>query len=316
MPAPPEDDFGFAPEHDVPVPYLQRIRDYYVALGYGAPYRWAHYRDVPFARLRKPLARSRVALVTTAAPVVPGMGDQGPWAPYNAKPKFYTVYGLDSGRDHDMAVSHVAIDFKHTSREDQRTFFPLPALREAAARGRIGEVAPHAFGIPTNRSHRVTLGIDCPELLARCKADGIDAAVLVPNCPVCHQTVTLAARLLEENGIATVVMACARDIVEHVGAPRVLFSDFPLGNGAGRPRDPKSQAETLELALAVLETAPAPRTTVQSPLRWSADPGWKLDYSNAARMTAEEIAAKRAEFDAQKAIATGLREAQGLNRKK
>ena len=315
MPAPRDEYYGFAPPHDVPIPYLQRIRDYYVALGYGAPYQWAHYADVPFTRLGKPLAQARVALVTTAAPVVPGMGDQGPWAPYNAKPKFYSVYGLDSGLDHDMAVSHVAIDFKHTSREDQRTFFPLPALREAARRGRIGAVAPHVLGIPTNRSHRVTLGIDCPQLLARCKADAVDAAVLVPNCPVCHQTATLAARLLEANGIATVVMACARDIVEHVGAPRVLFSDFPLGNGAGRPHDPKSQAETMELALALIEVAPAPRTTVQSPLRWSDSADWKLDYSNAARMSAEEIAAKRAEFDAQKAIATALRDAQGLNRK-
>src|SRR5438067_1047541 len=55
-------------------------------------------------------------------------------------------------------------------------------------------------------------------------------------------------------------MGCAKDIVEHVGVPRFLFSDFPLGNPAGRPNDPQSQAFTLELALRVLEAAPAPRT--------------------------------------------------------
>ena len=66
--------------------------------------------------------------------------------------------------------------------------------------------------------------------------------------------------MLEESGIATVVMGCAKDIVEHVGVPRLSFSDFPLGNAAGRPKDSKSQAFTLELALKVLETAPAPRT--------------------------------------------------------
>ena len=316
MPAPNDEEFGFAPAHDQPIPYLQRIRDYYMALGYGARYQWAHYACVPFTRLRKPLRDCRVTLVTTAAPVVPGMGEQGPWAPYNAKPKFYSVYSLDSDRDHDLAVSHVAIDFKHTSREDQRTYFPLSALRAAATDGRIGEVAPHVYGIPTNRSHRITLGVDCPDLLARCKADAVDAAVLVPNCPVCHQTVSLAARLLEENGIATVVMGCARDIVEYVGVPRLLFSDFPLGNGAGRPNDPASQAETMELALALLELAPASRSALQSPLRWSHDPDWKLDYSNPERMTPEDIAAKRAEFDAQKAIATALRDAKGLNRTK
>jgi len=61
---------------------------------------------------------------------------------------------------------------------------------------------------------------------------------------VCHQTVSLAARHLEANGISTVIMGCAKDIVEHCGVPRFLFSDFPLGNSAGRPFDVESQARS------------------------------------------------------------------------
>ena len=125
---------------------------------------------------------------------------------------------------------------------------------------------------------------------------------------MCHQTVGLAARHLEANGIPTVIIGCAKDIVEYVGVPRFLFSDFPLGNPAGRPHDPESQAFTLDLALRVLESAPAPRTTVQSPLRWSEDPAWKLDYSNIDRLSPEEIARRRAEFDRQKEIAKTIRD--------
>jgi len=124
---------------------------------------------------------------------------------------------------------------------------------------------------------------------------------------VCHQTVCLAARHLEANGIPTVIMGCAKDIVEYVGVPRFLFSDFPLGNPAGRPHDPPSQAVTLELALRLLEAAPAPRTTLQSPLRWSTDPSWKRDYSNIALLSLEEIARRRAEFDRGKEIAQRAR---------
>ena len=119
---------------------------------------------------------------------------------------------------------------------------------------------------------------------------------------------SLAARHLEANGIPTVIMGCAKDIVEHVGVPRFLFSDFPLGNPAGKPRDSGSQDFTLELALQVLETAPAPRTTVQSPLRWRDNPDWKLDFSNIARLSPEEIARRRAEFDRQKEIAKTIRD--------
>jgi hypothetical protein len=119
--------------------------------------------------------------------------------------------------------------------------------------------------------------------------------------------VSLAARHLEENGIPTIVMGCAKDIVEYVGVPRLLFTDFPLGNPAGRPHDRQSQDFTLDLALRVLETAPAPRTTVQSPLRWGTSPDWKLDYSNIARLSPEEIARRRAEFDRGKEIAKSVR---------
>ena len=125
---------------------------------------------------------------------------------------------------------------------------------------------------------------------------------------MCHQTVSLAARYLEEHGIPTVVMGCAKDIVEYVGVPRFLFSDFPLGNPTGRPHDSESQALTLELALRVLETAPGPRTTVQNPLRWSDNPDWKLDYSNVARLSPEEIARRRAEFDREKEKARAIRD--------
>jgi hypothetical protein len=114
--------------------------------------------------------------------------------------------------------------------------------------------------------------------------------------------VSLAARYLEEHGIPTVIMGCAKDIVEHCGVPRFLFSNFPLGNSAGRPFDEASQAETLELALRVLETAPAARTTVQSPQRWREDADWKLDYNNLAKLTPEDIAERRREFDVVKAV--------------
>ena len=126
---------------------------------------------------------------------------------------------------------------------------------------------------------------------------------------MCHQTVSLAARHLEEHGIPTVIMGCAKDIVEHCGVPRFLFSDFPLGNSAGRPFDAGSQVQTLELALRVLEQAPAARTTVQSPLRWSADASWKRDYLDLTKLSPESIAGRRKEFDVVKTVARAKREA-------
>lgn len=91
---------------------------------------------------------------------------------------------------------------------------------------------------------------------------------------------SLAARHFEENGIPTVVIGSARDIVEHCGVPRFVFSDFPLGNPCGHPWDREMQAATLRLALDVLEGATGPRTTVTSPFGWKPeDPDWRDRYN-------------------------------------
>jgi hypothetical protein len=288
---------------DEPIAYMQRTRDYYLALGYGAPYEWASFAEVPFTPLAKPLAECTVALVTTAAPYQPDKGDQGPGAPYNAAAKFYEVYTAPTDETPDLRISHIAIDRDHTTAEDMGSYFPLAALQNAAKAGQIGKVADQFFGLPTNRSQRTSIDVDAPALLAHCQKRNIDAAVLAPNCPVCHQSVSISARILEQAGIATVIMGCAKDIVEHVGVPRFLFSDFPLGNAAGRPNDPASQVATLAMALNMLETAQHPRSTRQSDLRWLGAADWKDDYSNPAKLSPEEIARRKQAFDAGKATA-------------
>ena len=175
------DDLEFPPEHDVPIPYRHRIGSYYQTLGYGKPYRWAQYRDVPFTPLKKPLKDSRVVLITTAAPYQPDAGDQGPRAPYNSAAKFYKVYTAPIEGEPDVRISHIGIDRKHTTAEDVNTWFPLKQMKRLAAEGRIRELAPEFIGAPTNRSQKVTIEQDCVDILANARRLGADAAVIVAN---------------------------------------------------------------------------------------------------------------------------------------
>ena len=176
----PETRAVFAAEHDAPIPYMQRTRDYYMTLGF-TPYRWAHFAEVPFTPLPTPLSRARVALITTAAPFQPAAGDQGPGAPYNSGAKFYKVYSIPTASVPDLRISHVGYDRLHTTAADINTYLPLARMKDAAAAGRIGTLGPRVHGAPTNRSHRVTMETDVPEMLRRCQEDGVDAAVLVPS---------------------------------------------------------------------------------------------------------------------------------------
>lgn len=289
---------------DPPIDYIARTHAWYGALGY-APYRYAEHAEAPFAPLGRRLAQARVALLTTAAPYRPELGDQGPGAAYNAAAKFYEVWSQPADAPFDLRVSHVAVDQAHLS-DDQACWFPLAALQRALAAGRVGELSARVHGVPTNRSQRHTIEVDAPAVVARVREDRADAAVLVANCPVCHQTMTLVARALEAAGVATVVVGAAKDIVEQAGAPRFVFSDVPLGNAAGLPHDLASQDLVTATALSALETAVAPRTTVQTPLVWPVA-GWKRDYMNLDALTPEEIVRRRAENEASRVVAAGLR---------
>src|SRR4029450_672827 len=61
---------AFAAEHDAPIPYMQRTRDYYQVLGFR-PYRWGHFVGGPFTAVG-PLRRGPVHTVARAAG--PGTG--------------------------------------------------------------------------------------------------------------------------------------------------------------------------------------------------------------------------------------------------
>lgn len=89
---------------------------------------------------------------------------------------------------------------------------------------------------------------------------------------------SLVARHLEANGVPTVVVGSARDIVEQCAVPRFLFTDFPLGNPAGKPGDAPMQRAILSMALDLLESARHPLTTVQTPFQWDATGAWRTTY--------------------------------------
>jgi hypothetical protein len=162
------------------IPYIDRTRTYYGTLGYPA-YQWAAFDDVPFAELNKPVADSRLALITTAAPYREELGDQGPGAAYNAAAKFFTVYTAPVDPPPNLRISHLGYDRRHTSADDPNTWLPIARLNEAVAEGALGELAGNLVGVPTNRSQSITSEQDAPAALAACLDQRADIALLVPS---------------------------------------------------------------------------------------------------------------------------------------
>lgn len=160
--------------------YIQRTRAYYKALGYPA-YQWASHPQDTFTPLAMPLAQAKLGLVTTAAPFVPDLGDQGPGARYNAAAKFFEVFTASVTPPPDLRISHIAYDRAHCQAKDANGWLPITALQQAKDASLIGELAPRLVGAPTNRSQRVTITQDAPAVLAACRTLAVDAVLLVPT---------------------------------------------------------------------------------------------------------------------------------------
>ena len=157
------------------VSYIDRTREFYAAQGYGKPYQWAHHRDAPFTPLRKPLADSRITVVTTASPFL------GQAATDGVLRGSKTVWSGETGATPErLYTEDLAWDKEATHTDDVESFVPLSHLREAARKGRVGSLAPRFHGVPTDYSQRRTREQDAPEVLSRCVEDGVDVALLVP----------------------------------------------------------------------------------------------------------------------------------------
>jgi D-proline reductase (dithiol) PrdB len=161
----------------VAVSYIDKSREYYLAQGYGNPYKWAHFADVPFTPLKKPLADSRVALITTAS-LIPGGAAVDPDPEEMPAPSAYCAPSDPAPKR--LYTQHRFWDKDATHTDDLDSFFPIHRLRAYEDEGRIGSISPRFYGVPTDYSQRRTNEQDAPQVLAWCREDDVDVAILVP----------------------------------------------------------------------------------------------------------------------------------------
>lgn len=134
--------------------------------------------DVPFTAPAKPLASSRIALISTAGL---HLDDQEPF-------DRVTPSGDSSFRriraDDDLSRLRIGWDTGLTqpASQDLNAAFPLPLLRELEQSGEIGSVAPTHYtfsgSIPDPRP---LLDDTAPALARELQADAVDAVLIAPS---------------------------------------------------------------------------------------------------------------------------------------
>jgi hypothetical protein len=156
------------------VRYIDKTREYYRSEGYDTPYRWAHFDDIPFTRLAKPLAECRVGLITTSEMAVRDVP-----LPFDEDDPLRNPYSLPSDTPVGTLYSRkTAYDRYATTLDDVDAYLPLTRLRELADEHRIASLAPRFQTAFSQYSQRKTLGVDAPMILGWLREDHVDVAVL------------------------------------------------------------------------------------------------------------------------------------------
>ena len=156
------------------VRYIDKTREYYRNEGYDTPYRWAHFDDIPFTLLARPLSSCRLGLVTTSE-----MAIRGAERPVPDDDPLRDPYWLPTDTPIDRLYSlKAAYDRYETTLDDVDAYLPLTRLREAVAEGRIAGLAPRFHTAFSQYSQRKTLTVDAPRILEWLREDRVDVAVL------------------------------------------------------------------------------------------------------------------------------------------
>lgn len=252
------------------VPYMKNTADRYTRLGYE-PYRWFQADSAPpFMPLAKPLSQARLGMLCTSGAYAVGQ------VAYHYKDDS-SLREIPSGTpDAMLRFAHVTENFLVDARRDPQCLVPTAALRRLSDEGVIGALADHFYscmgGVYSQRRVREQLA---PALLEAFRAQEVDAVLLVPMCPICHQSACILSRHLEGHGIPTMCLGSAHDIFSAGRPPRATFVDYPLGHSAGKAFDRADQYGIVRAALAGFATMTGPGELAVLPNRWAGSDDWK-----------------------------------------
>ena len=218
-------------------------------------YKFVENSHAPFTPARRALPMLNLALISSAGAHIDGTD----------------AFDI-TARDGDASFREIPIeveaeDLRYAARgydpaavqQDRNVQIPVERLLEYQANGVIGNLnnvwwSFNGF-IPNAGLVAESLA---PKIVERLQRYEVQAALLVPASRLCHQTIALIARALEEAGIPTIMIGVERDVVEMVRPPRTAYYVGELGSVVGKPNWKEYQLRVLDEALRWIETFDQP----------------------------------------------------------
>jgi D-proline reductase (dithiol) PrdB len=218
-------------------------------------YPWVENIHAPFTPVRRALPMLNLALISSAGGYIDGMD------PFDT-----------AARDGDLKYIEVpvevdAADFRYAAKgydpkavlEDRNSQIPVDRLTEYAENGVIGALNNVWWSVSSHipNASRVAEEL-APALAERLHRYEVQAALLIPASRLCHQTLGIVARSIEQSGIPTMTISVDPKLTDMIRPPRTAYYNGELGSVAGKPNFREYQLRILDEALRWTETFDQP----------------------------------------------------------
>ena len=209
----------------------------------------------PFTPVRRALPMLNLALISSAGAYIDGM------EPFDTAARDGDLNFLE------IPVEVEASDLRYAAKgydpkavqEDRNCQIPIDRLSEYEANAVIGGLNSVWWSVssyvPNARRVAEELG---PKIADRLRRYDIQAALLIPASRLCHQTLGIVARVIEQSGIPTMMISVDPKLTDKVRPPRTAYYNGEFGAVAGKPNWREYQLRILDEALRWTETFDQP----------------------------------------------------------
>lgn len=209
----------------------------------------------PFTPVRRALPMLNLALISSAGAYIDGM------EPFDVE-----------ARDGDLNFLEIPVEVEANElryaakgydpaavREDRNSQIPIDRLSEYASNAVIGGLNNVWWSLSSHipNAQRVAEEM-APRIVERLHRYQIQAAMLIPASPLCHQTLGIVARAVEQSGVPTILLSVDAKLTDKVRPPRTGYYRGEFGAVAGLPNWREYQLRILDEALRWMETFDQP----------------------------------------------------------
>lgn len=220
-----------------------------------AGYPFVENVHAPFTPVRRALPMLNLALISSAGAYLEGTD------PFDTESRDGDIDFREFPIEVEAAdMKYAAKGFDHTAvTQDRNAQIPIDRLLEYQANAVIGRLN-HVWWSMSSYIPNARLAADdlTPKLAERLARYEVQAALLIPASRLCHQTLGIVARGIEQAGIPTIMLSVDARETDRVRAPRTAYYSGEFGSVAGKPNWREYQLRILDETLRWMETFDQP----------------------------------------------------------